>query len=221
MVKIKRVVSKRLSRRPDEFITIWAKIINYVTSNTKVFYTALSIAIGVAVVLTGLSFLYVYAQREASGVLNKGIDAYHSAGGSEEGLTTALASFDGVIKKYYFTDSRKIAFLYRGHIYYDLGEYEEALNSYKKAERRLSGPFKDLATEGMAYTYLKMKDYDDAVEILKKLLDPEDEESYLMLISTLEKAGDSEQLKEYRVKFISLFPESPQLDYIKNLSEGK
>ncbi len=90
--------------------------------------------------------------------------------------------------------------------YYDLGQYDKAIDSYEHALRLDPGLAR--ASLNLALAYARMKRIDDAVAVLKKLLDADPENT--QVLSTLAWAyhqggRDTDALQEYE-KVLSLSP---------------
>jgi tetratricopeptide (TPR) repeat protein len=217
LAKKKRVSRKRLLKDPDEFITAWSKFLQYVFEHLKFFYLVITIIIALAICSSVLSYVIYDQKKDASEMLERGIDAYHDAGKNEDDLLTALSTFDTIIEKYPFSDVRDLAYLYRGHILYDLARYEEAVESYEKAEKKLDKPLDRLAREGKGYAYEKMGEYDSASEIFLSVLDTGDEQSYINLILTLHEAGKEDEAKSYFIEYVNLFPYSSDIPLLKEM----
>jgi tetratricopeptide (TPR) repeat protein len=210
-----RITRKKAGRKPDEFISTWAKVIRYFYENQLFFYITVSVVIALAVGMVVGSFLYFHRQTESLEILSNGIKIYHDAGSNEEDLNKALLAFSTVSKKYPFSKTKKIALLYQGGVLYDLKKYDEALSAFKSAENKLSGPLKDIASEDIGYTYEQMGDYDKASDVFKRLISPTNEDAYLDLIRNLEKAGKKDEVKTYAKEFLTHFPDSSHAPLIK------
>ncbi len=165
----RRISKKRAKvvRKPDEFISTWAKIIDYLYLNQLFFYIAVSLIIALAVGIVAGSFLYFHRQTESLEILNNGMKLYHSAGTSEEDLNKALLAFTTVSKKYPFSKAKKIALLYQGDVLFDLKKYDEALKAFESAEKRLSGPLKNIATENIGCVYEEMGKNKEAADVIQ------------------------------------------------------
>ncbi len=215
----RRRISKkksRAARKPDEFISAWAKLIDYLYVNQLFFYITVSIVIALAVGTVVASFLYFHRQSESQEILMNGVKIYRDAGSSEEELNKALLAFTTVSSKYPFSKAKKIALLYQGDVLFDLKKYDEALKAFKSAEKKLSGPLKGIATENIGYTYEKMGKYGEASEVFKSLLSPDNEDAYLDLIGSLEKAGKKEEALTYEKEYLKHFPDSSRAPLIKD-----
>jgi tetratricopeptide (TPR) repeat protein len=213
----RRISKKKLraAKKPDEFISTWAKIVDYLYVNQLFFYIAVSIIIALAAGIVVASFLYFHRQTESQEILNNGIKIYHDAGTNEDDLNKALLAFTTVSKKYPFSKTKKLALLYQGDVLYDLKEYDKALEAFTAAEKRLSGPLKDIAAENTGYTYEEMGKYDEASAVFKRLLSPDNEDAYLDLIRNLEKAGKKEEAATYAREYLEKFPDSSRAPLIK------
>ncbi len=217
--RIKKLSKKRFLKDPDEFISTWNKIYIYISEHLNIFYIAISVIIALAICLSILSFVYFDRKKDAAGIFERGITTYQGSRGFTDELENSLVSFDTVIKKYPLSDVRNLAFLYRGNVLYDLERYEEASSSYKKAEKKLGKPLSEIATTNLGYTYEKMGEYDKAAESFLKVLDSNDEDSYLNLIWSLKMAGKEVEAKNYIEVLSGLFPDSSGLNLLEKEPE--
>lgn len=211
----RRITKKRIGNKPDEFISTWAKVIQYFYGNQLFFYITVSIVMACAVGVIVGSFLYFHRQTESQEILNNGIKIYHDAGSSEEELEKALLAFTTVSKKYPLSRAKKIAVLYQGNVLFDMKKYDEALKAFESAERKLKGPLKDIAAKNAGYSYEHLGEYEKASEIFKQLISPTREDAYLDLIRNLEKAGKKDEVKTYAKEYLTHFPDSSHAPLIK------
>jgi tetratricopeptide (TPR) repeat protein len=218
--RIKKLSKRRLLKEPDEFVSTWNKIYIYISEHTNIFYIVLSAIIALAIAFSILSFVYFDRKKDAAGIFEKGMYTYQNSRGFTDELEDSLASFDTIIKKYPLSDVRDLAFLYRGNVLYDLERYDEAASSYKKAEKKIGEPLSEIATTNLGYTYDKMGEYDKAAEAFLKVLDNDDEESYLNLIWALKNAGREDEAEKYAETLSGLFPESSGLDILDEEPEN-
>jgi tetratricopeptide (TPR) repeat protein len=109
--------------------------------------------------------------------------------------------------------------LYEGNVLYDLKKYDEALDAYKAAERRISGPLDDTISQDIGYTLEKMQRYDDAAATFLTLVSPDNETAYLDLIRNYEKAGKKDEVIKYAQEYLTLFPDSSHAPAIKEKIE--
>lgn len=211
----RRIIRKKAGRKPDEFISTWAKVIQYFYVNQLFFYITVSLIIALSIGIVGGSFLFFHRQTESLEILNNGIKIYHDARGNEEDLNKALLVFSAVSKKYPFSKAKKLALLYQGDVLYDLKKYDEALAAFKSADKKLTGPLKDIAEENIGYTYEQKGEYEKASDIFKRLISPTNEDAYLDLIRNLEKAGKKDEVKTYAKEYLTHFPDSSHAPFIK------
>jgi tetratricopeptide (TPR) repeat protein len=218
----RRRISKKkakIIKRPDEFISIWAKIIDYLYINQLFFYITVSVIIALSIGTVVASFLYFHRQTDSQEILTNGIKIYHSAGTNEEDLNKALLAFTTVSKKYPFSKAKKIALLYEGNVLFDLKKYDDAVEAFKSAEKKLSGPLKNIAAENIGYTYEEMGQYEEAADVFKRLLSPDNEDAYLDLIRNLEKTGKKDETVTYAKEYLTHFPDSSHAPLIKEKIE--
>ena len=204
MAKKIKVSKKRVHRDRDEYLTVWDKIQRFIETNERILFIAAVAVITVAVAAIVFSIFFFKRQNDAREIFNRGITTYHDAGYSTEDLEKALLSFSTVTDKYRMARVRPLAFLYRGHVLYDLEEYAEAAEMYRKASERLDEPLKRLAIINRGYALEADESYDEAAEVYKTLADKDDLEAITYLIRVLEKSGDTEEAERYSERYDEL-----------------
>jgi len=202
-----------------EFLTVWEKIQEFIETNERILFIAAVAVITIAIAAIVFSIFFFKRQTDAKEIFNRGITAYHDAGYSNEDLEKALLSFSTVTDKYRMAHIRPLAFLYRGHVLYDLEEYTEAAEMYRKASERLDEPLKRLAVINRGYALEADESYDEAAEAYKILADKDDLEALTYLIRVLEKAGNTEEAEHYSDRYDELTrkPEDLLIDDLSDL----
>ena len=209
MAKKIRISKKRVQKDRDEFSTTWEKIQNFIETNERILFIAAVAVITVAIAAIVFSIFFFKRQNAAKEIFNRGITTYHDAGYNSEDLENALLSFSTVTDKYRMAKIRPLAFLYRGHVLYDLEEYTEAAEMYRKASERLDEPIKRLAVLNRGYALEADESYEEAAKVYKTLADNDDLEAITYLIRVLEKAGNTEDAERYSERYnaLTLTPE--------------
>ena len=199
----------------------------YSLRRTKESSSYASIAVITLAIAAVVSSIVFFKRQTAAGeIFNRGIITYHDAGYSSDDLEKALLSFSTVTDKYRMSKVRPLAFLYRGHVLYDLEEYTEAAEMYREAAERLDEPLKRLAVFNRGYALEADGSYEEAAEVYKTLADDDDLEALTNLIRVLEKAGDTEEAERYSERYdeLTLSPEDLLFDdtgdYELDIDEG-
>lgn len=208
MAKKKRVSRKKLLKEPDEFLNTWIRIIVYLKEHSNLFYMAITAIIILSVGISILSYRYIKLKQDAEDIMSRAIETYVYAGSNEEELEKALLGFDTIVDKYSLSDVKDLALIYRGHVLFDLGRYDEALSSYERAREIFDGPLRDVAAVCVGYCFEQIGEYEKAAETFMTLLDKSDRNSYLNLIIAMKLAGKTDEVKKYTEEFIHLFPDT-------------
>jgi len=209
-----KVSKKRVHKERDEFSNTWEKIRDFIETNEQVLFIAAVAVITLAIAAIVFSIILFKRQTAAKEIFNRGVNTYHDAGYNTDELEKALLSFSTVTDKYRMAKVRPMAFLYRGHVLYDLEEYSEAAEMYRKASERLDDPLKRLAVINRGYALEAEESYDEAADVYKTLADEGDLEALTYLIRVLEKAGNTEEAERYSDKYdeLTLSPEDLLLE---------
>jgi TolA-binding protein len=136
---------KKLSRREmkeDAFVTFAFRALDYVKLHRSKFILA-----GVALVAAVAVTSYVTSSRKAS---EEAASRQFLAGVLQQrraNYSGAIAAYEDVVSRYSGTSSGRLALLYLGHSRYELGQYDQAAESY---ESYLSKEGGDRLTRGHA-----------------------------------------------------------------------
>jgi tetratricopeptide (TPR) repeat protein len=209
-----KVSKKRAHREKDELFTVWEKIQNFIETNERILFIAAVAVITLSIAAVVFSIILFKRQTAAKEIFNRGVNTYHDAGYDTDDLEKALLSFSTVTDKYRMAKVRPMAFLYRGHVLYELEEYSEAAEMYRKASERLDEPLKRIAVIDRGYALEAEESYDEAAEVYKTLADKDDLEALTYLIRVLEKAGNTEEAELYSDRYdaLTLSPEDLLLE---------
>ncbi|MBN1882946.1 MAG: tetratricopeptide repeat protein [Deltaproteobacteria bacterium] len=215
MAKKIKVSRKKNQKDRDELLTTWEKILGFIEINERIIFIATVAVITLAIAAIVFSIVFFKRQTAAKEIFNRGVTTYHDAGGyNSDELEKALLSFSTITDSYRMSKVRPLAFLYRGHVLYDLEEYSEAAEMYRKASERLDEPLSRIAVLNRGYALEADGSYDEAAEVYKTLADADDLEAMTYLIRVLEKGGDTEEAERYSERYntLTLSPEDLLLD---------
>lgn len=218
-MKVKKKITKKKLKQPDEFISFTEKTYRFVSHHLK------KIAIGLIVLLAMLSsffLLQMWNQKKEDAANQKfmiALEAYQRVSssyreGSVEEFKKALDGFEEVIKDYSKTLSGKQALIYKGRIHLHLGEFDEAIQAYNAFLKNAGKEklYKLFAFEGMGYAFEGKKEYEKAVNAYLEVLKLGDRYNWagihLNLARCYERLGKkSEAIENYRA-FLTNSPKS-------------
>jgi len=176
MTRGKKIIKKKL-KKPDEFITLTERTFLFVTHHSR------SFAVGGGIVLILLLFAFSFQRWEkknqdnAYQMLHLAVEAYGMVSspyqeGSPQEYRTVLEKFEEVTAKYPRTSSGKIAILFEGDIYLQLGEFEDAIKAYEAFLQKKGGEklYRSFALDGLGYSYEGKKEYEKAVNAYQRLI---------------------------------------------------
>jgi len=216
---MKKKITKKKLKEPDEFVSVTEKAFLFLTHHIK------SIAAGGIVVLIILLSVFFYQrwekknEEEAYQKFSLAVEIYQmvsspSREGSPSEYKNVLEKFDEVITKFSRTFPGKTSFLYKGNIHLRLGEFEEATKSYqnflqKAGKRKL---YRLFAMEGLGYAYEGKKDYEKALQAYQKILEEGENfqlaNAYLNMGRCYEKLGKKKEALENYKAFLKVSQKS-------------
>ncbi len=206
----KRLTKKQL--KEDKLVTFYVKATAFVEENSKyLFGGAIAFVLLIAMVFAYSNSLKS-AQQKASVELARATRAYDAGD-----YQNALLMLSNLVEEYGRTQSGKIGLLYLANSYYFTGDYQSALENYKKFVSKFKGDDYLIASgmRGIAACYEQMEKWQEAAEQYEKtakkfpksILAPE------LLIKAARcytNAGDKEKAKELYQKVIDDYPKAQE-----------
>lgn len=188
-----------------------------------------SIIVLVAIVLISGFLFYIYSsQQKAKELEYEAYKIYYNMYqkqplSREEQYKKALDIF----KKAYDTRKSPISLFYSAGCYYELGQYDDALNTLKEFAQRYSNEkrFIPLVYQKMAMVYLRKGNVNEAMNAIDSMYNLKgDIYKDLALIEyarLLEREGKIEEAKKKYKELTTQFPDSPFSDEAKTKLSGK
>ncbi|MFH0958642.1 MAG: tetratricopeptide repeat protein [Pseudomonadota bacterium] len=222
----KKPKRKELLNEPDEFITWSAIAVEYARNNYR------SMVMGAcAVVVVGLLLLGYFAYRNhrqttSHEILESALREYSAISGLPDDKITdqqdrVFDSLDKISKDYGDLPSGEIALLYSAHMLYSKGDFQGALDRYKKFQSsgiamQSLGP---LALYNIAQSYMALRDFEKAMasfdQLSKDVNSPYRREAYSSIARIYEMMNKKKEAAQAYKQYLKVFPEAPDADFVK------
>lgn len=159
-------LSKKELKGPDVFQSSIQKITDYISENTTRFYSILTTSILAVVIAIGIYFYWNDYQTSAVQIYAKAQTSMLRNQQNPAGANDAMNIFKELIDKYPHSWSARMAYYHMGNIYYNSGELDNAIDSYKKFVSSAKADdvgIKFLALTSLGYCYEAKKDLQSAL----------------------------------------------------------
>jgi tetratricopeptide (TPR) repeat protein len=215
---------KRDLNDPDEFISFWTKLFDFITAHK----VQVSCALGAFLILLiiGAATLYFLRQSEnkAFSLLQDGIAKYQTilkTEGPDKAYKGAEKDFQQIIKNYSQRQGGILARLYYADMCYAAKDYDKAITLYNPLLAELNEePFlKNLVLNGLGYCYEAKKDYKRAAGYFEMVATaqgyPMKDEALFNLGEMYAAIGNKEKSINAFKKILSDYPESIYTEIVK------
>jgi len=229
MAKLQKKTRKELLKKPDEFITISGRLIQFALKNKIQLTYVLGFIVAVAVVFSVVRFISARAETNASVLLAQSLAKYEALKNEkkpDEVYKAISEDFEIISRKYGGKENGKLARLVYANICYDAGKYNQAIDLYTML-------LNDFATHPMIHNQIlnnlgfcheQLADYPKAVEYFEKTLNSPNsmmrDEALYHLGWLYDKLGQSEKSKQAFNKIISDHPDFIYIDLVKEQISG-
>jgi predicted negative regulator of RcsB-dependent stress response len=171
-----KVDRKTLLKAPDEFLTTTGHAFAWLRDHINYVIGLCVALVIIAAVALGWNWYQNRQEQHAQELQAQAFQLYRNAinqtdpNSRSDLLAKAVARFQEVTQEHAGTKAALLAHIYNGHASYALGEYKQALASYKAALARApSTGIKAMALQGMGYAYMALKDWEKAIDTFEKL----------------------------------------------------
>ena len=210
-MKVKKKITKKKLKQPDEFISFTEKTFLFMTQHLK------KIMIGgifISVIVISFFLFQMWENRKEEAAVQKfslAVEVYQTVSspyreGTPAEYKNAMEKFDEIIKSFPGTSSGRLSLLYKGNLHLRVGEPDEAIKSFqaflqKAGQERF---YRLFALEGLGYAYEGKKDYEKAVKTYEEIIKLGEDYywagAHLNLARCYEKLGKkAEALQNYNV----------------------
>jgi len=194
-------IPKRMLKKPDEFITTTARVINYISENSRSVAAYIGAFLLIVFIVFGWRVHTRNLEKDAFLHLNQAMGAFHLGQRAEqeqeqepeqepepeisseeenpieeldksrEYYDSSLGRLGRVINEFPDTVAANYAYLYSGHCFYQMKEFNKAAEAYEKfIERCPEQSLKMLAYPKLGWSYEEMENYENALDYYLNLL---------------------------------------------------
>jgi tetratricopeptide (TPR) repeat protein len=220
---------KRDLNNPDEFVSFWTKLFDFVTAHK----VQVSCALGafLIVLIIGAASLYFLKQsgERAFSLLQQGITKYEAlltTKGPDKAFKDTEEDFERIIKTYPQRQGGILARLYYAGMCYAAKDYDKAITLYKPllAEFNDKPFFKNLVLNGLGYCYEAKKDYKTASDYFEMVAAAPDypikDEALFNLGEIYSDLGNKDKSVAAFKKILSDHPDSIYTEIVKEKISG-
>lgn len=214
----KKISRKELLKKPDEFITVSTRTLNWVKDNyPKVIW------IGSGIVLVLILFFGYSAYRNSQE--KQGHEKYFSSLAVLD-PDQKLKKLEEIIKDYPRTKAAYSALVTAGHLYFQKKDFSRAVSSYQTALDKGKFPpaFKTPIQGNLAYAYEQKGDLQQAAKAFSEITQSNEnllkEDSLINLARVYQKMGKKAEAKATYQTFLKSFPQSIYAKVVKDRLAG-
>ena len=166
---------KRDLENPDEFITFWTKLFNFVTEHKFQVSCALTFLIVLLIVAAVTVYYLRQSENKAFFLLQQGVAKYQTlmrAGNPSKAFLEAEKDFGLILEKYSNRKGGKLARLTYADMCYAAGDYDKAIANFSKLLEDFNDePFlKNLVLSSLGYSYNAKKDYKTSAKYFEMIV---------------------------------------------------
>ena len=213
---------KRELEAPDEFITFSARSLEYITKNKRYVISLVSALVLTFALFSALKHFSDKKEEKAFLLLSKSVNQYESLLKKNDHEKVAMdENFEELVDKYSKNKGGEIAALFYANICYDSGDFDKAIELYKKALQY----FKDepdvynLALSGLGYSHGEKKDYANAIKYFKMITSGKSlllkDEAFFNMGIIYSETGDAAKSLEAFQNIVENYPESIYMELAK------
>jgi predicted negative regulator of RcsB-dependent stress response len=210
----KKISRKELLKKPDEFITVSTRTLNWVKEN---YLKAIWVGSGVVLLLV-LYFGYsAYRNRQERLSHEKYFSSLEVMDPDQK-----LKQIEEIIRDYPGTKAAQASWVEAGHLYYQKKDFTRAVSSYQSALKngKFYPTFNTLILSNLAYAYEQKGDLQQAAKTLSAITQGPvnllKEDSLLSLARVYQKMGQKAEAKTTYQTFLKSFPRSVYSNMVKD-----
>jgi predicted negative regulator of RcsB-dependent stress response len=164
-------LSKKELKSPDAFQSTFEKLGDYISENqTRVIVTASALLCAVILVM-GIYFYWSNYSNSALKIYAKAQGNVFKSEENQDNVNEKMKLYKELVDKYPYSWSGRMANYHLGNIYYNKGEIDKAISSYKKFVDKAGDDktgVKFLALTSLGYAYEVKKDFNQELKYFEQ-----------------------------------------------------
>lgn len=216
--KAKKLKISKHDMKKDELVEASGKIVDYLTGHGNQVLVIAGIVIIVALLTILVNFYSSSKKAKSSALFTQARNLYDLALNetppSIATLSGSLETFDTLLSNYGDGVEGALGNFYKGNIYFNLQDYDKALDSYSKylSFKMKNKAYDAIAMTNIAYCYENKNDYEKAIEQFKKITESASgfikESAFIDLGLAYEKVNKIDEASKLYADFVANYPSS-------------
>ncbi len=175
----KKISRKELLKTEDEFITFSTRALQFImTHKVRIAYGVGGLLV-LVILFSGFRYFSLKGENKASALLDQGLEQYQTVLDQKDAVQAyqkVKSDFNNLLDKYSGKKSGKLARISFAHICLNAGEYDRAIELYRRALEDFDGDLslRDLLLSGLAHSFAGKKDYSAAASYLEEIVSAPD-----------------------------------------------
>lgn len=164
-------LSKKQLKEPDMFQSSFEKVTDYISENTVRFFAIVTTVILTVVIVFGIYLYWSNYQANAAQIYAKAQAIVIRSTVDPEAVPESMKIFQELIDKYPHSWSARMAYYHLGNIYYNSGDLDNAIDSYKRfvsSAKSDDAGIKFLALTSLGYCFESKKDFRSALNYFEE-----------------------------------------------------
>lgn len=215
------ILRKKKITQPDEFITTSERVFQFVRDDPARFGVIIGIAVLILVIILG-SWQYISLSRKKLFALGGEVtDIYQSVKDGSGEISEAINKLEDIYRRHTRSNVGQTALYQTANLYFIDGDYQKAKENYLTIIDKHSGNalLYPLSLLNLAYCYEQLKNYQEAVGALEKLMSSESglpkAQIYFDLGRIYHKLGNEEKSRSSYQEILDSYPDSPWADVVR------
>ena len=230
MAKKKKMTRKELLKKPDEFLTFSAKMLNYALENKSKLAVVLGGIVVLVMIISVIRYVSIKAGENALVQLEQSTVKYEELEkekGAEKAYLDVKADFQQIMDKYSGKNGGKLARIVFANICYKGGDSDKAIELYKEALRDFNNnpSLKSFILNGLGYAHEKKKDYKASAKYFEMIASGSDsimkDEAFFNLGRIYAEMAEKEKSMEAYKKVVSEYEDSIYINLAKEKVPGE
>jgi tetratricopeptide (TPR) repeat protein len=220
---------KRDLNQPDEFISLWSRVFDFISEYKLIFSSVLGVMIAGILVIMGMVYHTNKSEDKAFALLQQAITNYQEkleTSTPEKAYRGVKKDFQLILDKYKNRDGGKLAGFMFANISYRGKDYDKAIELYNQSLANFNDDrfIKNLILNGLGYAYKAKKEYETAAKYFEIIASDPDytikDEALFNLGELYDAMGDHDKsITEFK-KILSDHSGSMYIDMVKEKLTG-